>query len=216
MGAGVTAAVASAASYLDARYNIRHDLRVLARQRAAAQAVQRNAKSGRFCLWYQFEDQVKSRPVNEECIWSQNGCYTWSQTYDQSCRYGHYFHKKCRVQPRDLVALVLTNHAEFVFAWLGLWSIGCAPALINHHLTGDALIHCLKVSGAKVVVVDDDAEVLQRIEDIRPTLESMGLKVVVLDQITKSAISSESAHPPGNSLRFGMEPTFPTCLLYTR
>ena len=103
------------------------------------------------------------------------------------------------------------------FHWMGCWGIGCAPALINFHLTGEALIHCLRVSGAKVVVVDWDEEVRQRIEEVRSAVEGeLGMKIVILDEATKAHINSLPARRPGNELRRGMKPEYPMCLLYTR
>jgi acyl-CoA synthetase (AMP-forming)/AMP-acid ligase II len=109
------------------------------------------------------------------------------------------------------------NSPEFAFNWMGCWSIGCAPALINYHLTGEALVHCIKVSGAKVVIVDWDSEVRQRVEEVRSALEGeLGLKIIVLDDAVRSSINALPARRPDNTLRTGMKPNFPMCLLFTR
>lgn len=47
------------------------------------------------------------------------------------------------------------NRPEMLFIWLGLWSIGAYPALINYNLTGAPLIHCLATSTARIVFVDE-------------------------------------------------------------
>ena len=173
-------------------------------------------KKDRVCLWYSFEDVVNKMPANDEAIWSRTGCYTWRETYDQACRYGAFLQSH-GVKPRDLVATILTNGPEISFNWLGSWSIGCAPALINYHLTGEALIHCIKVSGSKLVIVDGDPEVRQRIEEVRSVLEGeLGLKIIILDEATKAAINALPARRPGDELRRGMTPDYPMCLLYTR
>ena len=41
----------------------------------------------------------------------------------------------------DVVALLMPNRAEYVAAWLGLTRLGATVALLNTHLTGDALAH---------------------------------------------------------------------------
>lgn len=46
------------------------------------------------------------------------------------------------------------NSQSFVFVWLGLWSIGATPAFINYNLTGAPLEHCIKVSTARLLIVD--------------------------------------------------------------
>lgn len=212
----VVAGTVAAAAYLDGKYNIRKDVKGYLALKAAERNIADMLKRDRVCLWYNFEDRVNEMPAKDECIWSRTGCYTWRETYDQACRYGAFFQSQ-GVQPRDLVATILTNSPEFAFNWMGCWSIGCAPALINYHLTGDALVHCLRVSGAKIVIVDWDSEVRQRIEEVRSVVEGeLGLKIIILDDVVRASINALPARRPDDKLRRGMEPSFPMCLLYTR
>lgn len=205
----------AAAAYLDGKYQIRKDVQSVVGQKAAERNIMNMVKQDRVCLWYSFEDAVNFMPAKDECIWSREGCYTWRETYEQACRYGA-FMQSHGVQPRDLVATILTNRPEIIFHWLGLWSIGCAPALINHHLTGEALIHCVKVSGAKIIVVDWDPEVVQRIDEVRSVLEGeLGMKIIILDEKIRTAINTLPARRPGDELRRGMTVDYPMCLLYT-
>ena len=69
------------------------------------------------------------------------------------------------------MSLYLTNQPEFVFAHLAAWGVGSAPALINHHLAGDALVHCLKVAGGKLLLVDEASDAQERIEAVRDRIE---------------------------------------------
>ena len=47
--------------------------------------------------------------------------------------------------------------------WLGITRVGGVVALINSNLKGEALSHCLKLSGAKhVIVAEDRADELER------------------------------------------------------
>lgn len=48
------------------------------------------------------------------------------------------------------------NSPQFVFLWLGLWSIGAVPAFINYNLTGDPLLHSIKSSTTRIVFVDPE------------------------------------------------------------
>ena len=173
-------------------------------------------KKDRVNLWYRFEETVNRLPKNEECLWSHTGRFTWRETYDQACRYGAFFLSQ-GVKPRDLVASFLQNSPEFMFNWLGCWSIGAAPAMINYHLTGEALVHCVRVSGANVITVDPHSEVRDRIENVRSILEGeLGVKIIILDDAVKASINSLPARRPDDKLRRGMGVDFPMCLLYTR
>jgi acyl-coenzyme A synthetase/AMP-(fatty) acid ligase len=206
----------AAAAYLDGKYQIRKDVASLVGQKASEGAINDMVKKDRVDLWYSFEDVVNKMPAKDEAIWSRDGVYTWRETYDQACRYGAFLQSQ-GVKPRDLVATILTNGPPIAFNWLGCWSIGCAPALINYHLTGEALVHCVKVSGAKLVVVDGDPEVRQRVEEVKSVLEGeLGLKIIFYDEQTLASIDALPARRPGDELRRGMKPEYPMCLLYTR
>jgi acyl-CoA synthetase (AMP-forming)/AMP-acid ligase II len=88
--------------------------------------------------------------------------------------------------------------------------------MINYHLTGDALIHCVKLSGAKVMVVDWDDEVRARIEENRSRLEGeLGINIIILDDETRARINALQPTRPPDSLRRGMSIEFPMALVYT-
>lgn len=155
-------------------------------------------------------------PETEEAIWSRTGCYTWAETYANACRYAQYFLQN-GVKPGELVTFYLTNQPEFVFGHLGSWAIGSAPAMINHHLAGDALIHCLKVAGGKLLIVDEDPDTQQRIEDVRDRIEGeLGITIKVLDKHLKGEILRMEPKRPDDEYRKGILGTFPMCLFYTR
>jgi acyl-coenzyme A synthetase/AMP-(fatty) acid ligase len=116
-----------------------------------------------------------------------------------------------------LVTFYLTNQPEFVFGHLGSWAIGSAPAMINHHLAGDALVHCLKVSKGKLLIVDEDAECIERIEAVRDRIEGeLGMTIRILNQGLKGEISRMEPKRPEDHYRDQIKGSFPMCLFYTR
>lgn len=121
------------------------------------------------------------------------------------------------VKPGQLVAFYLQNSPEFVIAWIALWSIGCAPAMLNYNLAGDALRHCLKISEAPLMLVDDDPGCAARIEEQRSTFEKdLGTKIVSLNDALKSHIKRTfPAKVPDDGNRTGMAGGFPSALIYT-
>lgn len=131
-------------------------------------------------------------------------------------QYGHWYLSQ-GVKPGDLVALYLQNSADFLVAWLGLWSIGAAPAMINHNLAGKALVHCVKVPKAKLLLVDEDPELRKRIEDEQSILEGdLGIKIVIMDSFVKAEIQSQKTQRPEDVYREGVKRTSPLALIYTR
>jgi fatty-acyl-CoA synthase len=74
----------------------------------------------------------------------------------------------------DVVSLLMENRPEYIMAWLGLIKSGAVAALINTHLTGQPLAHCIQIAGAKHLILDGGlaasyASALGSLE-MRPTL----------------------------------------------
>jgi acyl-CoA synthetase (AMP-forming)/AMP-acid ligase II len=171
--------------------------------------------AGKVNLWKFFEDQVERLPENEQCLWSRTGCYTWRETWQQSNRYAQFLLGN-GVKRGELVGFYLTNSPEMAFAWLGTWSIGTAPAMINNNLAGEALVHCVKVSNTKILLVDWDEDCIARIEAVKPQLEELGIRIIVLDEAMKAHINGLEPIRPPNSMRDKELPNFPMALIYTR
>ncbi|KAF2404571.1 acetyl-CoA synthetase-like protein [Trichodelitschia bisporula] len=214
--AAAAAGATAAAAYLNAKFHITKDINSVKIFKENEETLAQMIKTDRMSLFYRFEDTAKrlaSYP-NELCIWSREGSYTWSAAYDQVLRYAQFFLSQ-GIKPRELSSFYLTNSAEFIFSLLGLWAIASAPAMLNHHLGGDALMHCIKLSGAKSIIVDWEPEVQARIEEVRDELEALGVKIIVLDAATKAHINSLEPIRPPDSLRSKLPTTFPFALIYT-
>ena len=83
-------------------------------------------------------------------------------------RYAHWARAR-NLRRGSTVAVLLPNRPEFIAAWFGLNKVGVTAALINHHLSGPALTHCLKLADAGHVIVDDEGAAA--LEAARPLLE---------------------------------------------
>nr|POE59112.1 glucokinase [Quercus suber] len=177
-------------------------------------------KQKRASLWYDFEAQAL-RLRHEPCLWYRSSLsapverHTWTQMYDTALRWSRFLEEQ-GAKPGELVGTYMQNSPEFMFNILACWAIGSAPALINYNLAGDSLLHCLKVSGSRVLVVDDDADCLGRIEAQRARIEGeLGMKIVVLDQQTRDYLHGLPAIRPPDSYRKGVTGAFPIFLVYT-
>ena len=69
-------------------------------------------------------------------------------------RYAHWA-KSINLRRGQTVALFLPNRLEYFPIWYGLSKVGVITALINSQLTGQALAHCLNISGAAQIIVDE-------------------------------------------------------------
>lgn len=179
----------------------------------------RLARRNKVSAWYSFEEQAKLHK-DKPCIWFRPRPsdvatrYTWTETYDNSNRYAQFLLEN-GVKLGDLVGTCLQNSPEFMFNMIGCWSIGCAPALINTHLGGAALLNCLKVAESKILIVDEDFDCQKRIEEVRSQIEELGMKIVILNTGTKDRILSLEARRPEDVFRNGITGGFPVFLFYT-
>lgn len=165
-------------------------------------------------MYYIFEQSVQLNPGGE-CIWSREGNYTWAETYDRVNQYAQWFLSQ-GVKQHDLVSIYLTNSPDFIFAWLGLWAVGAAPTMINYNLSGKALLHCLKVAGSSLFLVDDDEALLSRIENDRAEIEKLGQAIHVLDGSLKQKIYGQPKERPADSCRDQVKGDWPVAIFYTR
>ena len=178
------------------------------------------AKENRLSLWYFFEEQALTLK-DEEAIWYRKQpsepaeTYTWTQTYEQCCQYAQFLLQN-DVKPGELIATYLVNSPECMFSMMGSWSIGSAPALINYNLGGDGLVHCLKVTQSKVLLVDEDSECRERIEAVRSRIENdLGMRILILDASTKAAIAALAPERPSDQYRDRVTGEFPIFIFYT-
>ncbi len=58
------------------------------------------------------------------------------------------------LRPGEVVALLMPNRPEYVAIWLGLTRVGVVTALLNTHLSGSALAHCLRLADPCYAIVD--------------------------------------------------------------
>jgi fatty-acyl-CoA synthase len=56
----------------------------------------------------------------------------------------------------EVVGLMMPNRPEYLAIWLGISRVGGVVALLNTHLRGAALAHCIDVAGPKHLIVADD------------------------------------------------------------
>ena len=128
-------------------------------------------------------------------------------------RYAHWA-KSINLRRGQTVALFMPNRLEYFPIWYGLSKVGVITALINNQLSGLPLAHCLNISGAAQVIVDDETSPI--FEAARPLLEKpmqqwlLGHAHGDQRDLTQ-ALKSCSQLPPDRSVREDMQ-GHDTCL----
>ena len=82
--------------------------------------------------------------------------WTFRETYDIVLQYGTWLKSTYAIAPAEIVAIDFMNSEKFIFLTMALWSLGATPALINYNLTSTPLLHCIKMSTARIVLVEEE------------------------------------------------------------
>ena len=106
------------------------------------------------------------------------------------------------------VAILLPNRPDFIAAWYGLNKIGVTAALINSHLTGPALAHCMKLADAGHIIVDEEtAPALEAIRELLGkaiTIWTLGRPDGDQRNLTTALKGSSAVRPEREQARFGL------------
>ncbi|KAH9885356.1 acetyl-CoA synthetase-like protein [Xylariomycetidae sp. FL2044] len=214
VAAASIAATAAGLTYLDGKFHLRQDIQTLRAKNKGVQRMGKAIKEKRISPYYFFETNAQRQP-NAQCVWSRNhGCYTWAESYYRVNQFAQFFLGQ-DVKPGDLVGFFMANSPDFVFAWMALWAIGAAPALINHNLTSAALLHCLNIADAKLILADGVPQLLERLDAVRGDLDAQGVRIVKLEDARPTLINPARGERPPDSLREGVTPDSPFGLFYT-
>lgn len=213
--AATTAATAAGLAYLEAKFHLKKDIRLIRGRRLQKKLWEKAVREKRTSPYYFIEQRAREDP-DYEAIWSRAGCYTRKEVYDRANQYGQWFLAQ-GIRPGDLVAFFMSNSADFVTAWIGLLSVGAAPAMINVHLTSQALLHCLGISKARLILVDGPAAVHERIDGAQADLAAAGYRVVKLEDVRPDVYGrqQQDATRPGDELRADVGGGWPLALFYT-
>src|ERR1700751_681907 len=90
--------------------------------------------------------------------------FTYRELAARSNRYARWALAQ-HLRKGETVCLMMPGRPEFLAAWLGITRVGGVVALINTHLTGTALAHCINVVSPKHIIVA--AELFDALEGTR-------------------------------------------------
>lgn len=89
--------------------------------------------------------------------------------------------------------------------------------MINVNLASDALIHCLKVSDAKILLVDEDEQCKARINAESQRIENvLEMKIVELSGQLKKDLTTRKAARIDDAYRRNINGDSPVALFHTR
>ncbi|KNG86448.1 putative bifunctional fatty acid transporter and acyl-CoA synthetase [Aspergillus nomiae NRRL 13137] len=147
-----------AAAYLNAKLAISTDISTIYNDRAFTKRLgQRIVELGDTTTIYKMLERVieVDGHGSREALWFENKTWTYSQLKDLVDRFATILHGQ-NINPGDFVGVFTTNSIEMVVTMYALSKLGCVSALINTNLRDDTFVHCLNVSGAKLIISTPD------------------------------------------------------------
>ncbi|KAH0550996.1 hypothetical protein GP486_007642 [Trichoglossum hirsutum] len=195
----VAPAAAASLAYLNARMSLSYDWNVVRNFFRAHLLIRIRDRRGRVNGFYTLEAHAQSRYKDRAFVVYEGKEWSFKQTYETVLKYGAWLKAKHGVKPREIVAINFANSPTFVFMWLGLWSIGAQPAFINYNLTGKALLHCVRTSTARLLLVDDGLDTLtQEVLDVASAADFRGQGQGGIEIVTFTPdVESEVLNTPG-------------------
>ncbi|KAK3718372.1 hypothetical protein LTR37_005185 [Vermiconidia calcicola] len=210
-----TAAVAgaAAAAYLDAKFHIRHDLNSGGLSHTAGRAlefIQDRERRNKLLLYHCLEDHARDQP-NRPFLEYAGRSWTYKRFFADLQRVGNWLMNDLGLQRGEMVALDGPNSAEYLMLWFALEGIGASVSFINSHLTGQPLVHSVKLCGARYLIAERDVEDL-----VGPHLDELakaGAQAVWFDEAFVDSLSDSTPLP--KSRRDGTSAQEVRNLIYT-
>jgi fatty-acyl-CoA synthase len=78
------------------------------------------------------------------------------EAFDRRANQFAHWGLKQGLRPGDCVCLFMENRPDYIAFWAGMAKIAVKTALINSNLTGPGLAHCIRVAGAKALVLNGE------------------------------------------------------------
>ncbi|KAA8569996.1 hypothetical protein EYC84_002334 [Monilinia fructicola] len=181
-------------AYLNAKLSLTYDYQLLGAASNAYAFTNKREKEDRLNMFYILEEHAQGKFANDIFIIFEGKSWSFKETYEMVLKYGTWLKNTHDIKPEEIVAMDYTNSDNYFFLWFGLWSIGAKPAFINYNLTGKALSHCIKVSTARLCIVDPLVE--ERVtQEVRDELPDISFQVLTPD-IEAAIISTEGVREP--------------------
>ncbi|MFW9875224.1 MAG: AMP-binding protein [Candidatus Thorarchaeota archaeon] len=126
----------------------------------------------------QIEHWAKKTP-NKKGLFFEDKSWTWKSINEETNKIANYF-LNLDLKPSECVAVMMENSPEFLFVTGGISKIKGISSLINVNLKKRPLIHVIKISEPKYIVVDDDC--LPAIQGIFSDLNLKNNQILVVSK----------------------------------
>ena len=179
-------------------------------------------KRDRLNPFYILEENATSKKTATRTFLAYEGReWTYKEVYDNVLQYGSWLKAKHSIAPSEVVAMDFMNCPEFIFLCVAIWSLVARPAFINYNLTGDPLLHCIRTSSSRIVLVDPEVR-SSFTSSVRESLSNPDFRqgrgpveISFLDRAVKNEIETITGVREPDSVRSGIKAHEMSALIYT-
>lgn len=132
-------------------------------------------------LGMQIEHWAEKTP-NKNGLFFEDKSWTWKSINEETNKFANYLHI-LGLKPSECVAVMMENSPEFLFVTGGISKLKGISSLINVNLRKQPLIHVMKISEPKYVIVDDDC--LPAIQGVFSDLNLKNNQILVVNKSTE-------------------------------
>lgn len=226
----IPAATASLA-YLNAKHSFSSDLHLLQSAVRGQIATKRSEGKNTLNLFYELENHAQATKTRnrsfiaippsipkdvqkpEDLRGLQCIEYTYKTVYETVLQYAAWLRTEHGIKKGDIVAMNITNKAQFIFVWFAIWSLGAKAAFINTGLRGEALLHCVKASTARLLILDPELQ--EAIPPIQNELGNASVTTVVVDDGVERRVKDTAGYRAPDSDRAGAKGSDLAVLIFT-
>jgi acyl-CoA synthetase (AMP-forming)/AMP-acid ligase II len=186
-----------------------------------AKRIDRFAKNRPWSASRLLDERVAEEP-NNLAIAFLDERYTWRDVDRRTNQYARFFQSK-GIGRGDVVALLMDNRPDFLFAVLALNRLRAVSSLINTNASGAPLTHAITVCKAKAVLVG--SEHTAALLEVLPTLQGVSGRIWVsaekngggdiptpFESVSESVLAQSDARPSGIAVPNSSEVM---CYIYT-
>lgn len=211
---GAVAGAAAAASYLDAKYHVRHDVRTGNSKTVINNMIKfivDKAARGKLLIYHIFEDRVGTPEGDYIFLMFEGRQWTYTEFFNALQPIGNWLLKDLGVKKGEMVALNGGNSPEWLMLWLAIEGIGATSAFINCNLTSESLKHCVELGKPRYLLADTDVRHL--VSPVEADLSSSGIRTVYYSPELFQSFTDVEALPAER--REHINPLGVSCLIYT-
>ena len=100
--------------------------------------------------------------------------FTYKEAWEEAARVANQL-KHQDIKPGDRVGIALRNYPEWIFAFMGITSIGAVAVAMNAWWSGEEMVYGIEDSGLKLLFADEE-----RIERLQPHSDKLNIQVIAV------------------------------------